>query len=92
VAVDWKATPYLPAETVEWYRRITALAGTAVVASLADAEAGYARMDSARLAHLAARYGARYAVFRYPFDPSALPGRPVFVNRAFLVLRVNAAG
>jgi hypothetical protein len=92
VVVDWKGFPFRPADSVEWYRRITAVAGTPDVASLRDAELGYARMDAGRLRRLAETYQAGYAVFRHPFDPGALPVQRVFENRAFLVVRVVPDG
>jgi hypothetical protein len=92
VVVDWKGFPFRPAETIEWYRRITAVAGTPDVASLWDAELGYAKMDAGRLRRLAETYHAGYAVFRRPFDPTPLPAQSVFENRWFLVLRVVPDG
>jgi hypothetical protein len=92
VVVDWKGFPFRPADSIEWYLRIASVAGTPDVASLRDAEVGYARMDAGRFRRLAETYHAGYAVFRHPFNPTRLPAQPVFVNRAFLVVRVVPDG
>ena len=66
VVVDWKASPVLASEVLEWYRRIGRISGDSAVAGLEQAEAGYAKLTPAALDSLKGEYGAEYAVFRAP--------------------------
>jgi uncharacterized protein DUF6798 len=88
VVVDWQSTPMKPYELVEWYRRLGQVSGNPGVKTVAEAEAGYARMDQPRLNRLAADYRADYVVQRQPFDPRQVNGELVFSNREFLVFQV----
>lgn len=75
IVVDWKSTPILPRELLEWYDRIADVSGGRVT-SLGAAEQGYDAMSATRARQLASRYGARYAVFRNrpgPHDHDSLP-------------------
>jgi hypothetical protein len=60
VVIDWKSTPSIPAQILEWYRRICDVAGREVHGE-ADL-AGYARLDPPRLAALRQRYAVDFAV------------------------------
>ncbi len=86
--VDWQSTPMKPFELVEWYRRLEEISGRPEVKTLAEAEAGYARMDQARLERIAGIYGVHYVVQRKPFDPGRIDSDLVFSNEEFLVFRV----
>jgi hypothetical protein len=89
VVVDWQSTPMKPYELVEWYRRLGQVSGNPRVKTVAEAEAGYARMDQSRLNRLVADYRADYVVQRQPFDPRQVNGELVFSNREFLVFQVQ---
>jgi hypothetical protein len=91
VVVDWKSTPFAPAELDEWYRRIDALSGRGLPRAPAQATEGYANLSAGALANLADLYGASYAVLREPLR-SAPPAswQLVFANGRYEVLRTDA--
>jgi hypothetical protein len=83
VVVDWKASPVLASEILEWYRRIGRISGDSAVGGLDQAIAGYAKLTAEALASISRDYGANYAVFRTPrADTSGV----VYRNHDFLVL------
>ncbi|HSE69073.1 MAG TPA: DUF6798 domain-containing protein [Gemmatimonadales bacterium] len=83
IVVDWKASPVLASEILEWYRRIGRISGDSAVGGLDQAIGGYAKLTPAALASLSRDYGANYAVFRTPrADTSGV----VYRNHDFVVL------
>jgi hypothetical protein len=64
--VDWKSTPFAPAELDEWYRRLDALTGRAHPKTSAQAAEGFAKLNGRRLATVADLYIASYVVLREP--------------------------
>ena len=75
IVVDWKSTPILSEELLEWYRRISMVAGRDVQ-SFDDAIAGYGQIDEGRVERLRREFGIEYVVTRRgePADrPLALP-------------------
>jgi hypothetical protein len=86
VVVDWKASPVLATEILEWYRRMGRVSGDSAVAGLDQAEAGYASLSRASLDSLSRDYGAGYAVFR---TPRADTGEVVYHNPDYVVLRLR---
>jgi hypothetical protein len=88
VVVDWKSTPIMADELVEWYRRINRVSGLRAVPDLAAASRGYVAMDSARLDALDAEFALDYAVIPAG-SPLARSARAVVHrNAAFTVLDV----
>lgn len=83
VVVDWKSSPVLANELLEWYRRLGRISGDSAVAALAEAEQGYSHRTPAALDSLRQEFGADYAVFRMPH---ATAGRIAYRNSAFVVL------
>lgn len=61
VVVDWKSTPMLPAEVLQWYRRIGAVAGRPV-SGVDDAVDGYRARSLAELRRTAESFGADFIV------------------------------
>lgn len=60
VVVDWKSSPSIPNEILEWYRRICDVAGRKVERE--SDLAGYDELDPPRLEALRERYGVDFAV------------------------------
>jgi hypothetical protein len=83
VVVDWKSSPVLANELLEWYRRMGRVTGDTAVAGLPEAEAGYARLNSSTLTSLRQEFGADYVVFR---TPHSLDGKVAYQDDAFVVL------
>lgn len=87
IVVDWKSTPILPDELVEWHRRLSDVVGRPV-RSFRDL-AGYEAMDQARLERLARTYELDYVVVRRGRE-AGLTGDRVFDNSEFVVLKLPA--
>jgi hypothetical protein len=83
VVVDWKSSPVLANELLEWYRRMGRVTGDTAVAGLPQAEQEYSRLTPSGLASLRQEFGADYAVFR---TPHSLEGRIAYQNEGFVVL------
>lgn len=91
VVVDWKSTPMLPDELLEWRRRISLVSGLSDPHAEAAVLAGYAAMSRARLARLGQMFGADFAVFHLP-APKDLRRLPVaYSDGAYVVLRLPEA-
>jgi hypothetical protein len=89
IVVDWKSTPILPAQLIEWYRRIDAVSGGVQPGTVEEAAAGYRALDARQLAGLVAAFDVDYAVVpREANLATAHSGRPpiVWENEEFLVL------
>lgn len=92
IVVDWKSTPILPTELLEWYRRISDEAGGHVT-SLGAAERGYAAMSATRALQLASRYDARFVVFRNVAAPPDRDSLAVaYRNARYTVYDLHAKG
>lgn len=61
IVVDWKSTPMLPDEVVEWYRRLKDVTGRPRFAGYRDL-GGYAELDPKRVAALDRDYGLDYVL------------------------------
>ncbi len=75
IVVDIKHFPFSDRGIAEWQRRISDVLGTPYVRGL-DLEATWAAQPPARLAAVAARYGARYVLTCDRWHPQ-LPGRRI---------------
>jgi len=86
IVVDWKSTPILPSELLEWYARLGAVAGDTAVRDEDAADSGYAAVSPARLDSVVERYSVDYVLFRRrTYRGAADRYTPVYSNRAFLV-------
>ena len=92
IVVDWKSTPILAAELLEWYRRICAVAGREVQ-SLDDAIAGYEQIDDARVERLRREFGFEYVVTRRADSGDRRLALPVlFSDDRYVVYEAPAGG
>ncbi len=89
IVADWKSTPILADELLEWYRRIGQVSGIATVTSREQAADGYARMDSTRLARLVGQYAVDYVVLPRDAPLIAAERGVVFRNHEFVVIDVR---
>ena len=62
IIVDWKSTPYLPDELIEWYERIQDVSGEKNITSYLDVKKGYLNLDLQRLKFLKEKYSITHAV------------------------------
>ena len=92
IVADWKSTPILPNELVEWYRRIGMMAGDPNVQNEDDVIAGYQAMDASRLNALDAEFQLDYAVFQQPMRANTFPQPVVFENETFIVFDLRNGG
>jgi hypothetical protein len=91
IVVDWKSTPVLPREVLEWHRRLLLVSGRASVANLDEAANGYRTMGPRRIARLRSLLGVDYVVLRQPFPRGRLPEyRVAFADRRFIAFDVSA--
>lgn len=91
IVVDWKSTPMLPGELIDWYRRIEAVSGVAAPETRQQVVAGYRAMTTERLASLHREFGFDYAVFAAPL-PQGLPEEAVrYRSGSYVVLQPGAA-
>ena len=85
VVVDFKCMPILPADTLEWARRMADECGGPVIGQN-HATAGYESMDPARADWLRAHYQADFLVIERKRTPPALQAwRPVYANPTYAV-------
>ena len=94
IVVDWKSTPILPAQLLEWYRRVDAVAGGTGPTTMDEAAAGYRALGRTHLSRLLAEFDADYAVV--PLDARIARTPPpdlqiVWQNEAYIVLQGPAA-
>lgn len=88
VVVDWKYTPLVPDQLIEWYHRIQIVSGIENVSNARAAEQGYANLDEGRLQEIRKEYPFDYVVFRNALNFDFTEGYElVFVNRGFIVLQ-----
>jgi hypothetical protein len=86
IVVDWKSTPILPGELVEWRNRLVDVTGRPQFRGAADLGA-YGSLDQARLDQLKQKYHVQYVILRRGRE-RGLQGERVFENAAFVVIRV----
>ena len=72
IVVDWKSMPVLPAELLEWYRRLCEVSGHQVT-SRTDAIDGYRALDEARVERLRGSFAFDYVVVPASSRRLALP-------------------
>jgi len=91
IVVDWKSSPYLPGDVLEWYRRLEDVSGQQRFQWGKQVFRGYASLDEDRLEALRTKYRLDYAVVRRGRE-AGLPGRSVYLNRDFVVLDLGPLG
>jgi len=64
IIVDWKSTPIVPGELLDWYERIQTISQTENVSSLVQAEEGYSSLNYSNLQKIREKYDYNYVVFR----------------------------
>ena len=89
IVVDWKSPPLAPDELIEWYFRLCRVSGNPNVTSLNAANAGYRRLDSARVQSLVQEYGVQFAIVAGVVPTSLRGYRRLFSNAAYSVLLVR---
>jgi hypothetical protein len=85
IVVDWKSTPMVPGELVEWLRRLRDVCG-GPVESRRDLR-GYDELDREQLERLKAKYRIDYAVVRRGAERK-LGYESVFRNQRYSVIRL----
>lgn len=86
IVVDWKSTPILPSELVEWRNRLADVCGRPI--NGAGDLGGYDSMNQQRLEHLTRKYALDYVVLRRGLE-RGLMGERVFENAEFVVLKLK---
>lgn len=87
IVVDWKSTPIMPSELLDWYERIQTISQTKDVSTRAQAEDGYAALKREDLQRIQKKYDFDYAVFRKGAGPTPTDGCELkFENTAYFVL------
>ncbi|MDQ2644399.1 MAG: hypothetical protein M3020_11325 [Myxococcota bacterium] len=85
IVVDWKSTPMVPGELVEWHRRLNDVCGRRVE-SRRDLR-GYDELDRSELDRLKARYHLSYAVVSRG-NERKLGYETVFKNHRYAVVKL----
>jgi len=84
VVVDWKSTPIMPGELIDWYQRLTDVSGREV-RNAKDAVSGYRSQDLLQLKKLASRFGADYIVVDKRSKLAGQGEQPIFADERFSV-------
>ncbi len=71
IVVDWKTTPIIPADLLEWIRRLQDVTGKETITSRSDL-GGYALLDDGRLDKLRRKYNIDFVVLRTRYRPHGL--------------------
>ncbi|WP_437745422.1 DUF6798 domain-containing protein [Sorangium sp. So ce1504] len=87
IVVDWKSNPIVPADVLEWLRRLEAVTGRKVRGQR-DLD-GYDSLDEARVQTLRERYGVDYVVLRRGQNKGIGRYKTVYSNSGFTVLDVR---
>jgi len=90
VVVDWKSIPSVPNEILEWYRRISDVAGRKVEHE-ADLE-GYDALDPERLEALRRRYGFDFVVVARPHAKNLAGYAARYSNAGYVVFDAERDG
>jgi hypothetical protein len=85
IVVDWKSNPIVPAEVLEWYRRLEDVSGRRNLRGMGDLQ-GYQALDERRLSELRQRYRFDYVIVQRGRDAALAGKRTVFANGGFAVL------
>ncbi|MGC9352093.1 MAG: DUF6798 domain-containing protein, partial [Sulfurovum sp.] len=89
IIVDWKSTPLVPDELMEWYHRIQIVSGIDNVTNEIQALKGYSQIDEKRLDEIKKVYPFDYAVFKkdqMQFVPSK--NKIAYESSSFVVIDV----
>ncbi len=89
VIADWKTSPVLPNEVLEWYGRMEVLSGYREPKWTMNVEAGYSRIDAGRMRYIMKHFGPDHALV-YAKSMRALRGFEVLHrNDHWVVLRLR---
>lgn len=87
IVADWSATPFYPADVIEWHRRMRDLTGLNEIRTANQVNAAYEAMNCGRVDYLQKTYGVDYIVTASSKDmPCAVS---VFQDEKFTVWRVR---
>ncbi len=88
IVVDWKATPMLPDEVLEWFTRLKDVTGRPGFRGFADLK-GYNLMDMARLRRLDAKYDVDFVLVAKGPHRRLNQLKPVYSNARWVVFDVR---
>jgi hypothetical protein len=88
IVVDWKCTPMLPDEVLEWFERIRAVTGRPNFKSYRDLE-GYNQLTVARIRELDAKYDLDYVLVPRGVHQRLKTLKAAFLNPRWAVLDVR---
>lgn len=91
IVVDWKALPFRADEIIEWHNRITDICGTESSNSKNAMRDGYNNMDIRRFDTIANKYNLDFIVLIKGTTSALLPGKTVFENDKYRVLKLYKA-
>lgn len=87
IVVDWSATPFYPADVIEWHRRMRDLTGLSDIRTADQVSAAYEAMDCDRIDYLRKTYGIDYVATR---SSAQLPcGSAAYRDSRFVVWRLR---
>jgi hypothetical protein len=87
IVVDWKSTPIIPSEWVQWYKRICDISGGVKVLSKTQADRQYANISPSHIQYLKDKYNIQYAVFKKPLREKLKEIKIAFENENYVVLQ-----
>jgi hypothetical protein len=87
VVVDWKATPMLPSEVVEWHQRVQDVVGRPVKSG--RDLAGYAQLDVSRVRRLKGKYGFEFVLVQRGAHSRLSTLNEVFSNSHWVIFDVR---
>lgn len=84
IVVDWKSTPMLPKDVIEWYERMKAVTGRPAFNNAHDLD-GYKDLTPRKVSELRARYGFDYVVAYVGVNRGLDTLRAVYRNARYVV-------
>ena len=87
IVADWSATPFYPADVIEWHRRMRDLTGLPEIRTADQVNAAYEAMNCDRVDYLQKTYGVDYVVTASSNDMPC--GVSVYQDDRFKVWRVR---
>ena len=89
VVVDWKSTPILPDELIQWYQRIRDISGGREITNMYEAVNFYHSLARDKLEKIKKKYDVDYAVFFKKWLKQDYNYPVAFQNKEFVVYRLQ---
>jgi hypothetical protein len=85
IVVDWKSTPILPDELIQWYERLNDISGK-IVLNRFESVKGFHNLSNNQLNFILSKYNPDYGIFRKKLLAFSTESPIVFQNEQYVVV------